>query len=181
MDGVPDNLPITDDVNMERFIPTHEWQVIKNGQAIPAGLHVRMNFQTGVKEAKLMDSDESNQQKSVVEQEKFHETKSSRKDTDESNNTKKGPKIILADELPDGAFSNEKIHYKKSHLKQVLHDFKDKIGTKDIEHVTWSDDAKVMLQESLGKEKSKYFLRKLKILHLHFTPSCFLMEKGNFH
>ena len=107
-----------------------------------------------------MDS-EAGDQKSVTKGEQFHETDSNKKDTDEMKMKKKGPKIILADELPDDAFTNEKIHYKKSHLKQVLHDFKDKIGTKDIEHVTWSEDAKDMLQESLGEEKGKHFIRNL--------------------
>ena len=46
------------DPNAEPFIPTKEWQVVKEGQSIPAGLHVRMNFQTHLKEAKLMDGDD---------------------------------------------------------------------------------------------------------------------------
>lgn len=71
--------------------------------------------------------------------------------------TKKGPKIILAndEDRKDNVYSNDKLNLKKSHLKQVLHDFKDKIGTKDVEHVTWSADAKDMLQETLGEEQSK--------------------------
>ena len=32
--------------------------MIVTGQAIPRGLHVRMNLQTGVKEAKLLDPDD---------------------------------------------------------------------------------------------------------------------------
>ena len=36
------------------FIPTNEWQVVEEGQSIPAGLHVEMNFQTHVRRAKLM-------------------------------------------------------------------------------------------------------------------------------
>ncbi len=47
-----------EDFNSEPFIPTKEWQVVKKGQSIPAGLHVRMNFQTRVREAKLMDGDD---------------------------------------------------------------------------------------------------------------------------
>ena len=40
------------------FQPTSEWQVVQEGQSIPRGLHVRINLETGVKEAKLMeDSD----------------------------------------------------------------------------------------------------------------------------
>jgi hypothetical protein len=31
----------------EKFIPTHEWQEVGPDQAIPPGLHVRLDFQTG--------------------------------------------------------------------------------------------------------------------------------------
>lgn len=44
----------------ETFIPTKEWQEIKPGQGIPAGLHVRMNLETGKKEAKLLEENERN-------------------------------------------------------------------------------------------------------------------------
>lgn len=47
----------TDQKDADPFHPTREWQSIKKGQKIPAGLHVRMNFETGEKEAKLMDGD----------------------------------------------------------------------------------------------------------------------------
>ncbi|XP_017052827.1 nucleotide exchange factor Sil1 [Drosophila ficusphila] len=40
------------------FVATKEWQVIAEGQAIPKGLHVRINLQTGLKEAKLLDENE---------------------------------------------------------------------------------------------------------------------------
>ncbi|XP_071169000.1 nucleotide exchange factor SIL1-like [Mytilus edulis] len=40
------------------FYPEKEWKKIQPGQAIPAGLHVRMNMETGVNEAKLMDGDD---------------------------------------------------------------------------------------------------------------------------
>uniref|UniRef100_A0A914UK92 Uncharacterized protein n=1 Tax=Plectus sambesii TaxID=2011161 RepID=A0A914UK92_9BILA len=43
--------PTSDEV----FVATNEWQVVKPGQHIPAGLHVRLNLQTGEKTAKLMD------------------------------------------------------------------------------------------------------------------------------
>jgi hypothetical protein len=38
----------------EQFVATYEWQEIKEGQSIPAGLHVKMDLQTGKKMAKLM-------------------------------------------------------------------------------------------------------------------------------
>ncbi|KAJ8932790.1 hypothetical protein NQ314_014494 [Rhamnusium bicolor] len=42
------------------FIPTREWQVVRKGQKIPKGLHVRINFETGITEAKLLDENETN-------------------------------------------------------------------------------------------------------------------------
>ena len=40
------------------FEATDEWQDIKRGQSIPPGLHVRVDLQTGKREAKLMGRDE---------------------------------------------------------------------------------------------------------------------------
>ncbi|KAL3668203.1 hypothetical protein V7S43_007064 [Phytophthora oleae] len=37
------------------FEPTHEWKEILPNQVLPAGLHIRVNLQTGKKEAKLLD------------------------------------------------------------------------------------------------------------------------------
>ncbi|KAG2776964.1 hypothetical protein Pcac1_g12393 [Phytophthora cactorum] len=37
------------------FEPTHEWREILPNQVLPAGLHIRLNLQTGQKEAKLLD------------------------------------------------------------------------------------------------------------------------------
>ncbi|KAK7508516.1 hypothetical protein BaRGS_00000082, partial [Batillaria attramentaria] len=44
--------------NPEPFIPTKEWQKVKPGQAIPRGLHVRLNIQTGEREARLLQDEE---------------------------------------------------------------------------------------------------------------------------
>ncbi|XP_023218861.1 nucleotide exchange factor SIL1-like [Centruroides sculpturatus] len=41
------------------FIPSKNWQKIKPGQTIPSGLHVRINLQTGEKEAKLLNDKDS--------------------------------------------------------------------------------------------------------------------------
>lgn len=40
------------------FVPTDEFQVIRDDQEIPKGLHVRLNMETGVKEAKINVPDE---------------------------------------------------------------------------------------------------------------------------
>eukprot|EP00118_Oscarella_pearsei_P018415 m.188622 g.188622 ORF g.188622 m.188622 type:complete len:449 (+) comp39391_c1_seq4:682-2028(+) len=51
-----------DVVSDEVFEPSSEWKVIQPGQAIPAGLHVRMDLQTGVKEAKLLETENEEEQ-----------------------------------------------------------------------------------------------------------------------
>nr|CAI5819571.1 unnamed protein product [Callosobruchus analis] len=45
----------TKEEEKEEFIPTKDWQIIKEGQKVPEGLHYRINFETGIKEAKLLD------------------------------------------------------------------------------------------------------------------------------
>ncbi|XP_023591360.1 nucleotide exchange factor SIL1 isoform X6 [Trichechus manatus latirostris] len=42
---------------LEVFHPTHEWQALQPGQAVPAGSHVRLNLQTGAREVKLQYGD----------------------------------------------------------------------------------------------------------------------------
>ncbi|TYZ63750.1 hypothetical protein PybrP1_003719 [[Pythium] brassicae (nom. inval.)] len=37
------------------FEPTHEWKDILPNQALPPGLYIRVNLETGKKEAKLLD------------------------------------------------------------------------------------------------------------------------------
>ncbi|KAM6122997.1 nucleotide exchange factor SIL1 [Phoenicopterus ruber ruber] len=53
--------PLTEDdadpEDLEVFYPTDQWQTIRPGQAVPAGSHVRLNLQTGDREAKLPDSE----------------------------------------------------------------------------------------------------------------------------
>ncbi len=40
------------------FVPTDDWQEVRPGQVVPAGLHVRINLQTGKKEAKKLSPEE---------------------------------------------------------------------------------------------------------------------------
>ncbi|XP_023650743.1 nucleotide exchange factor SIL1 [Paramormyrops kingsleyae] len=42
-----------DSEDVEVFQPTSQWQTLRPGQAVPAGSHVRLNLQTGHREAKL--------------------------------------------------------------------------------------------------------------------------------
>lgn len=49
------------------FHPTREWQEVRDGQSIPPGLHVRMDLQTGIKEAKLMDRADVNNNGTAIQ------------------------------------------------------------------------------------------------------------------
>ncbi|XP_042300936.1 nucleotide exchange factor SIL1 isoform X2 [Sceloporus undulatus] len=42
-----------DPEDLDVFYPTNQWQTVRPGQAVPAGLHVQLNLQTGEKLAKL--------------------------------------------------------------------------------------------------------------------------------
>lgn len=61
------------------FVPTDEWQIVREDQQIPPGLHVRINLETGLEEAKLNeDIPHNNPELMVVPQtdeleEKIHE------------------------------------------------------------------------------------------------------------
>ncbi|XP_024219128.1 nucleotide exchange factor SIL1 isoform X2 [Halyomorpha halys] len=63
----------------EVFSPTSEWKPLKKDQAIPRGLHVRVNLATGEREAKLLDTneeeeDDSNKRLSLLPDESVEET-----------------------------------------------------------------------------------------------------------
>lgn len=106
----------TDEEDLEVFQPTSEWQELKPGQAIPAGLHVQVDIQTGKKQAKLMDGDNG-------ERFRNHEkTKYLRRE----NQAKQ--KFVQID----------KNIFSKQHLKDALKDFKDKFHDEKPEN---SEDA----------------------------------------
>lgn len=48
--------------NKTQFVATDEWQEIEEGQSIPQGLHVRINLQTGKKEAKILEKEDNDTQ-----------------------------------------------------------------------------------------------------------------------
>jgi nucleotide exchange factor SIL1 len=94
----------TEEEDLEVFQPTSEWQDIKPGQAIPPGLHIQINLQSGKKQAKLMDGDDGSRFKN------HEKTKYFKK---ESHSKQKFIQI------------NKNI-FSKQHLKDALKDFKDK-------------------------------------------------------
>lgn len=42
-----------------QFEATNEFQIIREGQTVPKGLHYRINFETGLREAKLIDENDT--------------------------------------------------------------------------------------------------------------------------
>lgn len=65
---------IEDDIKNEdimTFKPSKTWQKIKPGQIIPSGLHVRINLQTGEKEAKLLNGGDDDATNEEINNNKF--------------------------------------------------------------------------------------------------------------
>ena len=71
--GEEEDVTVTDETEEENitiFAPTNQWQQILPGQAVPAGLHVRINLQTGEKEAKLIE--EENEDNKMGDRRRLH-------------------------------------------------------------------------------------------------------------
>ncbi|XP_059619512.1 nucleotide exchange factor Sil1 [Phlebotomus argentipes] len=66
----------------DTFVPTREWQRVKEGQKVPAGLHYRINLETGEKEAKILEQGEETENPksslTVIEDEVANENDSGR-------------------------------------------------------------------------------------------------------
>lgn len=90
--------------DLEVFQPTSEWQDVKEGQAIPPGLHVQIDMQTGRKQAKLMEG---------VNGESFR-------------NHEKTKYYKKANEGKQKFVQIDKNTFSKQHLKDALKNFKDK-------------------------------------------------------
>ena len=56
-----------DSDDLEAFLPTNEWQTVGENQAVPPGLHIRMNLATGHKEAKLLDPEDGGKNTEMME------------------------------------------------------------------------------------------------------------------
>jgi len=54
-------------VQSKEIIATNEWQLIKEGDTVPAGLHIRMDLSTGGKWAKLVSDDKDEQQQLLTD------------------------------------------------------------------------------------------------------------------
>ena len=100
---------LNDDTNYDVFQATNQWQTVKEGQAIPRGLHVQIDLQTGEKRAKLMDENASD------------ESETNKAQNLQTHSTKQ--KYVTID----------KNIISKQKLKDALKDFKDKFQNEDFD------------------------------------------------
>lgn len=93
----------------EIFEPTNEWQIVKEGQHIPPGLHVRLNMELNQREAKILDGSEENNAVAVV-------------DTEKEEEEQEAVKAKIKEALEK--YKNQKKEYKRSTVNEgELNDF----------------------------------------------------------
>ncbi|XP_078485518.1 nucleotide exchange factor SIL1-like isoform X1 [Ciona intestinalis] len=105
------------------FVPTHEWQEVKEGQAIPPGLHVKMDMSGGGRWAKLMDEGGGgkNMQVMAVGQEGGKKEESPQMDGHSVAELKQALKKIKAETTLDGKEEDVKTKFKSmDEIKEVL-------------------------------------------------------------
>ncbi|KAG4069773.1 hypothetical protein HA402_003214 [Bradysia odoriphaga] len=100
------------------FVPTNEWKVIDEGQSIPAGLHVRINLQTGRKEAKLLDAEDRSEEKNSALMMSAH----SQDDTETPNDDPSSIHSRLKDALKN--IPDEGFKYSEEKLKEITKKFR---------------------------------------------------------
>jgi len=138
----------------EKFVPTEEWQEIKEGQSIPSGLHVSLDLSTGVRKAKLVDKDapqSTDNNLAAVHTIDPHTMERSLKDLDKETVTSKFRSIEeLKKEMPNYSFKME---------SEVLVKLMDELAnTTSVPHIT------IMLEE-LEDLAHKYDNGQLMIKH----------------
>lgn len=94
------------------FVPTEEWQTIRENQEIPAGLHVRLNLETGVREAKLLKDNEDESHLPVI----------AASNEDDTEDKTKGVQQKIQDTIHK--YKQEKAQFTKSTVSELdLSDF----------------------------------------------------------
>ncbi|RWS03052.1 nucleotide exchange factor SIL1-like protein [Dinothrombium tinctorium] len=76
------------------FIPSKEWQEVKDDDILPPKFHYRINLETGVKEAKLLENDRNEGGKEMLKDNEYHKavinvdqtSEDKLKETDQNNN-----------------------------------------------------------------------------------------------
>ncbi|XP_037827459.1 nucleotide exchange factor Sil1-like [Lucilia sericata] len=86
------------------FVATKEWQEIPEGQGVPAGLHIRINLETGKKEAKILEEnddsadDRKQQHQQMDKNAALSVVAESSGEEDDKKSTKKQKKVKHLDE-----------------------------------------------------------------------------------
>uniref|UniRef100_A0A6B2E540 Nucleotide exchange factor SIL1 n=1 Tax=Phlebotomus kandelakii TaxID=1109342 RepID=A0A6B2E540_9DIPT len=109
----------------DTFVPTREWQRIKEGQKVPPGLHYRINLETGEKEAKILEQGESESHKSsltVVEDEVGRDNASERPTHEEAL------KNIPGDSFEYSPEEMKEIKSKFRTYEDIKHELKDQLN-----------------------------------------------------
>ena len=120
-----------DEKNVTVFIPTNQWQQILPGQAVPAGLHVRINLETGEKEAKLIEEEENEEKNKLGDRRRLHHYGYS----DRRGIINKQTKAFKAEELLEGSHEQD-----DNDIKLLTHDMSnDKVITQD-DHNAYHND-----------------------------------------
>ncbi|XP_044261797.1 nucleotide exchange factor SIL1 [Tribolium madens] len=90
------------------FVPTKEWQIVRKGQKIPRGLHVRINLETGETEAKLLDDSKAPEDKTRA--------LTALPQDHEDTNVENLPKSTLGEAIRD-LFTSDELKLKKNKNK----------------------------------------------------------------
>ena len=125
------------------FVATKEWQVVEEGQAIPPGLHVRMNLQTGLKEAKLLDDEDTGD---GVDPASDVESKAASEDGDNSEKDSEAINTDSTSQVSEGVKfrgDNRRTHYFGKSDRRGIVNKKTKVFSR-----------KELLQSLHGEEKS---------------------------
>ncbi|XP_038651259.1 nucleotide exchange factor SIL1 isoform X1 [Scyliorhinus canicula] len=113
-----------DPEDMEVFYPTNEWQIIKPGQAIPAGLHVRLNLETGKNEAKFPDDGNGKNGLKYWKQGNRHGMVNTDSKSFTAKELKRALKLIKQEGLVDIDESHqEKVQKTFRPIKELMEDF----------------------------------------------------------
>uniref|UniRef100_A0A0A9WWZ0 Nucleotide exchange factor SIL1 n=2 Tax=Lygus hesperus TaxID=30085 RepID=A0A0A9WWZ0_LYGHE len=115
------------------FKPTSDWQPLRKDQAIPRGLHVRMNLQTGEREAKLLDPED-----------------------DEDGGSQQMTEIKTSDHDHPGEYSSHD-EFSKEELKRALYKMEDGFESvsdpEDVDRVRKQFRSYSELKKELGEMK----------------------------
>ncbi|KAM3180407.1 hypothetical protein ACTXT7_016343 [Hymenolepis weldensis] len=146
------------------FVPTHEWQVVQPGQPVPAGMHIRFDFETGQTQAKLMeDNDDSENYAAVLVQ---------------------NPKMVNGDFTSSDKKSNSRKMDVKLHTSQTFRPYSElKKDYEEIEKIARSESAVLNklfsdFEQSKSDEESLVILEEMEDLLRKYDNAVDFAKNG---